>query len=84
MPVIKSAKKKLRKDKKRTQQNSNMKEALRSLLKKFKKNPSETILRQVTQITDKAAKRHVLHKNKASRLKSALAKKVKTAPKKKA
>lgn len=74
MPVIKSAKKKLRQDKKRTLQNSVFEESMRSLLKKAKALPTAESVRLATQAVDKAVKKHIVHKNKAARVKSALAK----------
>ncbi len=81
MPIIKSAKKKLRKDKKRTAQNQERKNKLKEVIKKATKNPGEKIIREAVSIVDKAIKRNILHKNKASRIKSRLAKLV-TKPKK--
>ncbi|MBI2431040.1 MAG: 30S ribosomal protein S20 [Candidatus Levybacteria bacterium] len=74
MPVIKSAKKKLRKDKKRTVQNKKVRTLFTNLVKKAKKNPSEKTVQEAIKTTDKAAKKHIIHKNKASRIKSALSK----------
>ncbi|HET9946574.1 MAG TPA: 30S ribosomal protein S20 [Patescibacteria group bacterium] len=73
MPVIKSAKKKLRQDKKRQEQNKSFKEALRSVIKSFKIEPSEKTLTEVYRATDKATKKHLIHKNKAARIKSGAA-----------
>lgn len=74
MPVIKSAKKKLRKDKKLTVQNTNIRTNLKDLIKKAKKSPSEKSVKDAVKAADKAAKKHIIHKNKASRIKSTLAK----------
>lgn len=85
MPIIKSAKKKLRKDKKRTVQNQERENNLKDIVKKVTKNPSEKLLREAVSIVDKATKRNIIHKNKASRIKSKLAKllaKPKKSPKK--
>ncbi len=76
MPVIKSAKKKLRKDKKRTLQNYKTRDLLKNVIKQAKKQPSEKNLKVASVALDKAAKNHLIHKNKASRLKSSLAKQV--------
>ncbi len=73
MPVIKSAKKKLRKDKKLTQHNGVLKALLSRVLKKAKKTPSDKTVKEASKIADKAAKKHIIHKNKAARIKSALA-----------
>lgn len=74
MPVIKSAKKKLRQDKKRTIQNHKQEEALKALMKSARKNPTEASVKLVQQAADKAVKKHLLHKNKVARLKSSFAK----------
>ncbi len=83
MPVTKSAKKKLRQDKKRTLENKKIKNLLRDAIKKARKNPSEKNIIQATKLIDKAVKKYIIHKNKAARLKSSLSKllskKVKTA-----
>lgn len=81
MPVIKSAKKKLRQDKIRTQRNSIVENTLRKLLKKVKKEPTTENVRLAVQAADKAVKKHIIHKNKAAHIKSSLAKATgKTAP----
>ena len=74
MPVIKSAKKKLRQDKKRTAQNKKIKDTLKEVVKKAKKTPSEKAIREAVKTVDKAAKKNIIHKNKAARIKSALSK----------
>ncbi len=74
MPVIKSAKKKLRQDKKRTAKNRKVKDSLKGLVKKAKKTPTEKTIREAVKIVDKAAKNNIIHKNKAARIKSALSK----------
>lgn len=78
MPNTKSAKKKLRQDKKRTLINDRYRIAIKKTKKELKKAVEqkkdkkviENILRKFYSIVDKAAKRRVIHKNKAARLKS--------------
>lgn len=73
MPNIKSAKKKLRKDVKRTKQNDKHKILIKKLFKQLqKKSGKEAIefLKKVVSSIDKAAKRNIIHKNKAARFKS--------------
>ena len=72
MPVIKSAKKKLRKDKKRTLKNRQTEENVKKLIKAAKKQKSVKAIQSAIQATDKAAKIHIFHKNKAARIKSTL------------
>ncbi|MBI4079381.1 MAG: 30S ribosomal protein S20 [Candidatus Levybacteria bacterium] len=75
MPVIKSAKKKLRQDRKRKQRNDAFYSHVKKLLKQARKSRSKESARKATQAVDKAAKRGLLHKNKAARIKSSLVKK---------
>lgn len=74
MPVIKSAKKKLRQDKVKKEHNDKVRGSLRLLIKKARKNPTAETVRAVTIVVDKAAKHHIIHQNKAGHIKSALAK----------
>jgi small subunit ribosomal protein S20 len=74
MPVIKSAKKKLRKDRKREIVNKNLKNLFKKSIKLAEKNPSEANIKKAVKIIDKTAKKNIIHKNKAARIKSRLAK----------
>lgn len=74
MPVLKHAKKKMRQDKKRTLQNKQIKTVYRQLLKKAKTKPTKENLSNAFSALDKAAKKNIIHKNKAARLKSSLSK----------
>lgn len=74
MPIIESAKKKLRQDKKRQKQNLLVKRQVKEKIKEFKKNPTKKSLPCVFSVLDKAAKKKIFHKNKSSRLKSKLSK----------
>jgi len=74
MPIIRSAKKKLRADKKRRSFNSKLSHAMDSSIKKAKKTPSEKNINEAISVVDKSAKIKVIHKNKAARIKSALSK----------
>ena len=74
MPNIQSAKKKMRKDVRRTKQNEVYRGAISKAVKflvklKGGEGASEKAKKAVSLI-DKAAKRKVIHKNKAARLKS--------------
>src|SRR5579872_2071776 len=76
MPILKHAKKKLKQDKKRTIKNKKIKETYKTLLKKAKeKNTPQTVGKAFSAV-DKAAKKNILSKNKAARLKSSLSKNV--------
>jgi small subunit ribosomal protein S20 len=72
MPILKSAKKKLRKDKKRTLRNLLLIKAYKDILKKIKKGKGDLkkLVQEFYSKVDKAAKKKVIHKNKAGRLKS--------------
>lgn len=76
MPIIKQAVKKMRHDKKVTKKNRNTKETLKDAIKETRKSSSVEKLKKVYSLLDKAAKQKFIHKNKASRLKSRLAKAV--------
>ena len=81
MPVIKSAKKKQRVDIKRTAHNRKQKNFLKKLIRSAKKTGSEKAVRAAVSFTDRVARKHIIHVNKAARIKSMLAKRKK--PKKK-
>ena len=74
MPVIKSAKKKLRKDRKRELQNKVLRNLFKKTVKQAEKNPSVANITKAVKIIDKIAKKNIIHKNKAARIKSKLAK----------
>ena len=73
MPVTKQARKKLRKDKRREKKNQELKSRFKKTLKNTRKSPTLKKLSVAAKIIDKAAKKNVIHKNKAARLKSRLA-----------
>lgn len=70
MPIIFSAKKRLRQSIKRTARNQAIQSKLKTLTKKALSEPTKENIRLSVQTIDKAAKRKVIHANKASRLKS--------------
>ncbi len=78
MPNTKSAEKKLRQDKKRTLINNRYREAIKRTKKQLRKAIEKgmdkakikELLEKFYSVVDKAAKRNVVHKNKAARLKS--------------
>jgi len=76
MPLLKHAKKKLRQDKKPTEKNRKIKEVFKKLLKKAKEVKTPEAVNSAVSSIDKAAKKNILHKNKAARLKAALSKTV--------
>jgi small subunit ribosomal protein S20 len=74
MPVTKQARKKLRQDARREQKNDSLRSKLKKTVKNTRKSPSVKTLSAAAKIIDKTAKKNVIHKNKAARLKSRLAK----------
>jgi ribosomal protein S20 len=79
MPIIKSAKKRVRVAHKAAVRNSKTKRSLKSALKVFRKSPSSKGLSSAQSNLDKATKKGVIHKNKAARLKKQAAKRAKAA-----
>lgn len=83
MPVTKTAKRALRGSKKKELINKKLRAKLEVALRHAKKAGTDKTIRHAISLTDRAAKRNILHKNKASRLKSQLIKLSKaTSPKK--
>jgi len=83
MPIIKSAKKALRQNIRRRKTNVKRKTELKSVIKQFKKlviegkkEEAQKYLSQVYKKLDKSAKINLIKKNKASRIKSRLSKKL--------
>lgn len=75
MPIIKSAKKKLRKDKKKTVINIKYERDYKKQIKKLKKKGADKkSVSMAFSMIDKTAKKGIIHKNKAKRLKSHAAK----------
>lgn len=81
MPIIKSAKKKQRADKVKQKRNDVWRNLLSKALKAARKSPTLPKVAQAAKLLDKLAKKNIIHKNKAARLKSSLSKLV--TPKKK-
>src|SRR3982751_5673359 len=86
MPIIKSAKKRVKVAKKATIRNAKTKRSLKSAVKAFGKALGATDKKKAVKALDKAkseldkaAKKNVVHKNKAARKKSQLAKAAKKA-----
>ncbi len=72
MPIIKSAKKKLRQDRKKTAKNAAYKTAVKKIIKSVKKSGKKdaSVIKKLYSVVDKAAKKGIVHKNKARRIKS--------------
>lgn len=73
MPIIKSAKKRVKQTRKATARNVKTKRGLRSALKDFVKKPTASSHSAAQSNLDKAAKKGLVHKNKVARKKRQLA-----------
>ena len=76
MPIIKSAIKKVRKDKTRTARNKKRELGFKSAIKKVRISKTAKDLQSVFSALDKAVKVKLIHANKAARLKSRLSKSI--------
>ncbi|MBI2641816.1 30S ribosomal protein S20 [Candidatus Roizmanbacteria bacterium] len=78
MPIIRSAKKKLRQDIKREKRNLHYIVSYRKAVQAVKKNKdkakTKVLVKKAYSAIDKAIKKRVMHKNKGARLKSMVAK----------
>lgn len=79
MPIIKSAKKRVKTARKAAVRNSKTKRSLKSALKIFRSSPSAKSHSSAQSALDKAVKKGVVHKNKAARLKKKASAKAKSA-----
>lgn len=76
MPIIRSAKKKMRSDNRKKEYNLRRKSTIKQAIKAVEKEPTKENFSIAQKALDKAAKTNVIHKNKAARLKSRLSKKI--------
>lgn len=78
----KSALKRIRANDAKKERNRYQHKTTRTFIKRLRlatdKAEAEALLKQVTSMLDKLAKKNIIHKNKASNLKSSLTKKVAT------
>jgi len=79
MPIIKSAKKRVRTARRAAVRNSKAKRNFRAALKTFAAKPSAKAQSEAQSAIDRATKKGVIHKNKAARLKKRTAAKAKAA-----
>lgn len=79
MPIIKSAKKRVRTAKKATIRNNKARRGLKNAMNIFGKKPSASSHSAAQSKLDKAVKKGIIHKNKAARLKKQAAAKAKAA-----
>lgn len=73
MPIIKSAKKRVKQTRKATVRNARVKKSLRGALKSFTKTTSSKNHSAAQSAIDTAVKKGLMHKNKAARKKRQLA-----------
>jgi small subunit ribosomal protein S20 len=82
MPITKSAKKKVRQDKRHEERNKSTRSRVKTFIKKImelsKTDPAgaKKLLPEAYSVMDTACKKHMIHKNNASRKKSLLARTV--------
>jgi small subunit ribosomal protein S20 len=74
MPVTKSAKKALRRDRRRAKINHLIVLQLKKAVIKARRTKTPAVLASAYRLLDRAAKKGIIHKNKAARIKSSLAK----------
>lgn len=77
MPIIKSAKKQLRQSKVHHARNTKKREVYKEAVKTAQVKPSKKGVALAYSSIDKAVKAHIIHKNKAARLKKQVARNVK-------
>lgn len=77
MPVIRSARKKLKVDRKRESANKKAEAFINLVIKKAQKKPTPTSVQIAFKAIDKGVKKDIFHKNKAARIKSRLSKLIK-------
>lgn len=80
MPVTKTAKRALRGSKNKTEVNKILIKRLEIALRVAKKTKKDKAITEAGSLADKAAKKKIIHKNKASRIKSQLSKLVAPKP----
>jgi small subunit ribosomal protein S20 len=76
MPISRSSKKSLRKSITNRKANLSFKNKFKEMVKSFFSKPDKEAMELAQSAIDKAVKKGVIHKNKASRMKSQLSKKV--------
>jgi len=68
MPITKSAKKKLKVDRKRESSNKRAEAFINLAIKKVQKKPSPEGIKKAFRAIDKGVKKNIFHKNKAARI----------------
>jgi small subunit ribosomal protein S20 len=73
VPVTTSAKKALRVSRRKAQFNKPVRSKMTTAVKQVRQKPNQKQLKKAYEALDKAAKKNIIHKKKADRLKSRLA-----------
>ena len=81
MPKIRSAKKRMRQAKSRTEHNRAQRSAVRTAVKKARAETTPANVAAAIQVLDRGARKGLVHRNAAARKKGRLAKKLKAAAK---
>lgn len=74
MPISKTAKRALRASKKKTIINKVITSNLEKTIRQARKGKTPQTIRKAISLADRAAKKKIIHKNKAARIKSSLSK----------
>jgi small subunit ribosomal protein S20 len=74
MPVTRSARKKLKIDRKRESSNKKTETFINLVIKKVQRKPTPGNVREAFKAIDKGVRKEIFHKNKAARIKSRLSK----------
>lgn len=77
MPVTKTAKRALRSSARKASVNTILMTNLEKAIRAAKKNKAAKDIQKAVSLADRAVKKRIIHKNKASRIKSALSRKKK-------
>lgn len=72
MPILKNAKKALRVSKRKAEHRRTAKSRVKTMIDAVKKSPTAASVSQAFSAIDRASKRNIMHKKKASHLKSQL------------
>jgi small subunit ribosomal protein S20 len=81
MPLTKSAIKALKQDRARTVINRHLRRRMKTTIDQYTSEPKAETLSTVYQTLDRAAKKNIIHPNKAARLKSRLSQQLTNGPK---
>ncbi len=74
MPVTKTAKRALRSSKSKKLVNDKIVKSMEVAVRTAKKSPTDKNIRHAVSLVDKTAKKNIIHKNKAARMKSSISK----------